>query len=476
MSPRNKKSRFCSQLRGFRPPLLRSVLLVAGALPVLAAAPSQAFDVAFTVMPAITTTADDPRSVAVGDLDGDGDLDTLSASAYDDEVAWYENVDVATPGTGDGTTWVQHTITATANGASSVAVGDMDGDGDPDALSASRGDDKVAWYENVGAPGDGSIWVLHTITTAANGAYSVGVGDVDGDGDLDALSASRGDDTVAWYENVDVTTPGTGNGTTWVLHTITTTANGLRSVAVGDVDGDGDLDALSASVYDNKVAWYENVGAPGSGTGWVLRTITTTAGWANSVAVGDVDGDADLDAIAASAFDNEVAWYRNDIGCRGIVATLFGTVGNDILSGTSGTDVMAGLGGNDSLNGAGGDDLICGGEGNDVLSGGDGKDQLYGDGGRDSLKGGAGRDTLIGGAGRDTLSGGGGGDTLSGGAGADRLFGNGGNDKIAGGGGRDLLYGAGSRDTLNGGASRDTCTGGSGRDRARRCERTRGVP
>ncbi|MGH7185845.1 MAG: calcium-binding protein, partial [Pseudomonadota bacterium] len=259
----------------------------------------------------------------------------------------------------------------------------------------------------------------------------------------------------------------TGNGTTWVLHTITTTANGVRSAVIGDVDGDGDLDALSASVYDNKVAWYENVGAPGRGTAWVLNTITTTAGRANSVAVGDLDGDADLDAIAASAFDNEVAWHRNDIGCRGVVATLFGTVGNDTLSGTSGTDVMAGLGGNDRLNGAGGDDLICGGTGNDVLAGGGGKDQLYGDDGRDRLKGGAGRDTLIGGSGADTLSGG---------AGADRLFGDGGNDRLAGGGGRDRLHGGSGRDLLKGGSGADTCTGGSGRDRARRCERTRGVP
>ncbi|MCK4695936.1 MAG: T9SS type A sorting domain-containing protein, partial [Candidatus Cloacimonetes bacterium] len=42
----------------------------------------------------------------------------------------------------------------------------------------------------------------HTITTSANGAWSVYATDVDGDGDMDVLSASSGDDKIAWYENL----------------------------------------------------------------------------------------------------------------------------------------------------------------------------------------------------------------------------------------------------------------------------------
>ncbi len=41
------------------------------------------------------------------------------------------------------------------------------------------------------------------ITTAASGAVSVYAGDVDGDGDIDVLSASRFDGKIAWYENTD---------------------------------------------------------------------------------------------------------------------------------------------------------------------------------------------------------------------------------------------------------------------------------
>jgi hypothetical protein len=93
----------------------------------------------------------------------------------------------------------------------------------------------------------------HTIVggeVAANGAYSVYAVDVDGDEDIDVLSASGYDDKIAWYEN-----DGNENFT---VHTITTSANGAMSVYAADVDGDGDMDVLSASFFDRKIAWYEN--------------------------------------------------------------------------------------------------------------------------------------------------------------------------------------------------------------------------
>merc|ERR1711977_209199 len=90
----------------------------------------------------------------------------------------------------------------------------------------------------------------HAITTSADDARSVYAIDVDGDGDLDVLSASFRDDTVAWYEN--------DGSQGFTKHVITTSADGAISVYAIDVDGDGDVDVLSASVYDDTVAWYEN--------------------------------------------------------------------------------------------------------------------------------------------------------------------------------------------------------------------------
>jgi len=236
----------------------------------------------------ITTAADGARSVTTADVDGDGDLDVLSASQDDDKIAWYEN---------DGSeNFAAHTISTAANGAQFVTTADVDGDGDLDVLSASFNDNKIAWYENDGSEN----FTERTITTAANGAWSVTTADVDGDGDLDVLSASFNDNKIAWYEN-----DGSENFT---AHTITTAAIGAISVTTADVDGDGDLDVLSASEDDDTVAWYENDGSEN----FTERIITTAANGANSVTTADVDGDGDLDVLSASEHDDTIAWYEND--------------------------------------------------------------------------------------------------------------------------------------------------------------------
>ena len=59
----------------------------------------------------ISTAADWRQSVFAADVDGDGDLDVLSASLRDDKIAWYENMD------GAGTFGAQQVISTAADGA-----------------------------------------------------------------------------------------------------------------------------------------------------------------------------------------------------------------------------------------------------------------------------------------------------------------------------------------------------------------------
>lgn len=244
----------------------------------------------------INTMADYAISVFAADLDGDGDMDVLSASDLDNKIAWYENDGTLTSGT-----WADHTITTAALAARSVYAADVDGDGDMDVLSSSVDDDKIAWYENGGIPSSGE-WIPHSISTNADGAIAVFAVDMDRDGDTDVLTASAADDTVAWYEN-----NGTPGSSTWTPHTISTMADSVRSVFTADMDGDGDMDVLSASSFDNKIAWYKNDG----NQNFTPLTISTTADAAHSVFAADVDGDGDLDVLSASAFDDKIAWYEN---------------------------------------------------------------------------------------------------------------------------------------------------------------------
>ena len=147
--------------------------------------------------------------------------------------------------------------------------------------------------------------------------------------------------------------------------------------------------------------------------------------------------------------------------CDGLVATIVGTTGNDVLIGTSGPDVIRALDGNDLIDGGGGDDVICGDDGGDTIHGGDGNDRLLG---------GRGDDFLDGGDGNDFLSAGNGADQLLGGNGADELRGSVGADILLGGSGNDLLKGEADDDTLRGDGGTDVCNGGTGTDSAVTCE------
>ena len=147
---------------------------------------------------------------------------------------------------------------------------------------------------------ESQVFEVHEITTDAVGARATHAADLDGDGDLDVLSVSTRDDKVAWYEN-----DGSGSFT---AHTITTDADGVHSVYAADLDDDGDLDVLSASQYDNTVAWYENDGSE-SFTKLDIATDATTAKCVHSE---DLDGDGDMDVVAALTDDNTVVWYEND--------------------------------------------------------------------------------------------------------------------------------------------------------------------
>ncbi len=142
-----------------------------------------------------------------------------------------------------------------------------------------------------------------------------------------------------------------------------------------------------------------------------------------------------------------------DFRCRGAIATLVGTAGNDRLRGTPHDDVIVARAGNDFVYGLAGDDRVCDNDGRDHVFLGQGEDQAGGGAGNDHIEGGSGDDWLAGRRGNDTVEG------------------DAGNDRIIGELGDDKLRGEGGNDNLGGGPGTDDCTGGPGRDRVRTCER-----
>jgi len=228
-----------------------------------------------------------PRYVAVGDLDGDNDVDLVTANIDDNNVSVLLNQ-------GDGTFASQ--VTYGAGGLPhSVAVGDLDRDGDLDLVTANYGDDNVSVLMNQGE----GTFAGQVTYGGGSGSYSVTVGDLDGDGDLDLVTANVHDDTASVLMN-----QGEGTFAGRVDYSV---GNTPRGVAVGDVDGDGDLDLVTANENDSNVSVLMN-----QGDGTFASQVTYGVGRLYySVAVGDLDGDGDLDLVTANHWDDNVSVLLN---------------------------------------------------------------------------------------------------------------------------------------------------------------------
>jgi hypothetical protein len=272
----------------------------------------------------ISTTVDGAISVATSDLDGDGDTDVLATSINDPmKITSYQNDGGSPP------TFTERIIDSSIPRPQFVLASDVDDDGDIDVLSAAIDDHRIAWYENDGGlPPAFTEW---TVSTEAGNPGSLFAIDLDDDGDTDVLATSDTTDEVAWYESDGAITP------TFSEHVITTSADGATSVFAADVNGDGDIDVISSSTWDDKIAWYESDGgSPPTFT--EQRVISTEANGATSVFAADVDGDGDIDVLSASALDDKIAWYENP----GLGASVTGMKLKRVLCGNATTGQKGG--------------------------------------------------------------------------------------------------------------------------------------
>jgi hypothetical protein len=219
------------------------------------------------------------QAVVAADVDGDGDLDLLAVNY------------VSTPGgtvsvrlnNGAGVFSSGSTV-AVDSGPLGLAVGDLDGDGDVDLVTANFFDGTISVRRN---DGNGNFTGTSDILVG-QGAQSVAIADLDADGDLDLLVAQN---RLQGAVNVRLN-DGQGNFVSGIDVPIGFSA---ISVVAGDVDGDGDLDLLATS-YDSLIVSVRLNNGTGQFSG---GTNVAVGGRPTGLAVADLDGDGDLDFMTA---------------------------------------------------------------------------------------------------------------------------------------------------------------------------------
>jgi hypothetical protein len=196
--------------------------------------------------------------------------------------------------------WNEHQIATGYDGCWGIYCIDMDGDEDIDIVSAAREDDKLTWWENNGI----EHFTEHSIRDNLEGVTGVHAEDFDNDGDIDVLA-------VAYYEN-DVYLFDNDGTMNFIIHNIAWNYYKPGHPWSYDVDSDGDKDLITCSISGHILTWWENAGYPN----FTRHDIDNTIDGCGHVDAYDLDEDGDTDIIAsAQAFGlalGEISWYEND--------------------------------------------------------------------------------------------------------------------------------------------------------------------
>ncbi|OGX82004.1 hypothetical protein BEN47_05125 [Hymenobacter lapidarius] len=260
-----------------------------------------------TFLPLTTyLTQGDPRSLAVGDVNGDGRPDVVALNLTDGTVGVLFN-SLAIPGTFSTPPAVYATGGTSAQG---IALGDVNRDGRLDLVVGGGGTGRVGVLLNQAArPGT----FAPVVTYDSGGSYpqDVAVGDVNGDGRPDIVVATGNNASVGVLLN-SATAPGTFPA---AATTYATGNDGAFSVVLGDVNGDRRLDIVTGNyqtfpAHASVGVFLNSATAPGTFPA-VAAAFNSGGESTHDVAVGDVDGDGRPDIAAVNYATSTAAILRN---------------------------------------------------------------------------------------------------------------------------------------------------------------------
>jgi hypothetical protein len=237
---------------------------------------------------------DNQRSVAVADVNGDGNFDLITSNHLFTYPSSGDSVSVLL-GNSDGTFRTRQTFDV-GEEPYSVTLADVNGDGRPDLVTANRAENTVSVLLGTG---DGTLQPQQKLDVGS-GPISVALADVNGDGTTDLVVANGYDNTVSVLR-------GNGDGS---FKSQQTFAVGLQpySVAAADVNGDGcpDLVVANGGRYNDPGNTVSVLLGSGDGSFQPQQTFAVGTD-PEFVAVADINGDGQPDLVVANTTDGTVS-------------------------------------------------------------------------------------------------------------------------------------------------------------------------
>ncbi len=242
-------------------------------------------------------------SVAVDDIDNDGDIDIAAAFAMANEnahvVKWYENED------GLGTFSEGIIISDDIVKPWDIKLAHLNDDEFLDIVLTSDGESLLLLENLNGTEFDSPV----TIGTASIELLTIEPGDIDGDGDTDIVGGIKATSKIVWYENLD------NNGSFGMESVIHQGTSNYTSIKTTDLDGDLDLDIVYVRAgADGQMGYLENLDGMGNFSSPILSDTTFDYASTTALAILDLDNDLDLDIVACGDSPEEYFMLLDEDG------------------------------------------------------------------------------------------------------------------------------------------------------------------
>jgi len=255
-------------------------------------------------------------SIALGDLNDDGRVDGIIAGCCGRQFTLSPDVNIP------NVSWVWiNALGASANlsprtsvisaldglAIRAIALGDLDGDDDLDIFAAvivpsqdrnTDPSDQVLFNDSSGNFTDSGQRLGRTDST------SVALGDLDGDGDLDALVGTERE-AMVWINQGRFQG---GQEGFFALAGQKIFGSQIRAVFLSDLDGDGDQDALVAGIRQGDIWWNDGLGT------FTRSDQRFRYSKRDGLAIGDFNGDGQPDIFVAEYYKDYRVWFNQGNG------------------------------------------------------------------------------------------------------------------------------------------------------------------